>query len=195
MKCPKCGFNSFEYYDQCTKCSADLTAYKLSYSITPLVLPQEAKEVLASTFGAAEHESDISSDTAENHDDMFSFDLPDESSFTAAVTHNDPFGFSEPTSKSADSVTMDDDPFANLLESTSQSGNSAFEDVQPSTSSVSAVVEASPLATEPGDFDLDSFSWGDVPADAQSEERASTESAATEDFDALFGDTDESSKK
>lgn len=39
MKCPKCGYNSFEYLDTCKKCSADLTSFKASNKIIPLIIP------------------------------------------------------------------------------------------------------------------------------------------------------------
>ena len=39
MKCPKCGYNSFEYLDTCKKCSADLTSFKASNNIIPLIIP------------------------------------------------------------------------------------------------------------------------------------------------------------
>jgi hypothetical protein len=39
MKCPKCGFNSFEYLDSCKKCGNDLLAFKMSLGIQPVVMP------------------------------------------------------------------------------------------------------------------------------------------------------------
>ena len=39
MKCPKCGYNSFEYLDACKKCNSDLAAYKQTHGIQPIVLP------------------------------------------------------------------------------------------------------------------------------------------------------------
>lgn len=39
MKCPKCGFNSFEYLDSCKKCGNDLAAFKMSLGIQPVVMP------------------------------------------------------------------------------------------------------------------------------------------------------------
>jgi hypothetical protein len=39
MKCPKCGFNSFEYLDSCKKCGNDLAAFKASLGIQPVVMP------------------------------------------------------------------------------------------------------------------------------------------------------------
>lgn len=39
MKCPKCGFNSFEYLDSCKKCGNDLAAFKMSLGLQPVVMP------------------------------------------------------------------------------------------------------------------------------------------------------------
>jgi len=39
MKCPKCGFNSFEYLDSCKKCGNDLSTFKMSLGIQPVVMP------------------------------------------------------------------------------------------------------------------------------------------------------------
>lgn len=38
MKCPKCGYNSFETLDSCKKCNQDLTAFKESRGIRPIFL-------------------------------------------------------------------------------------------------------------------------------------------------------------
>ena len=66
MKCPKCGYNSFEFHDSCKKCNHDLTSFKETQGIRPvfLQLPSEtatepAKEedddfVLAPTAPAAD---------------------------------------------------------------------------------------------------------------------------------------------
>ena len=49
MKCPKCGFNSFEYLDNCRKCNNDLIGFKQSLGIQPVILPSLQKsQVLAS---------------------------------------------------------------------------------------------------------------------------------------------------
>ena len=47
MKCPKCGFNSFEYYDNCKKCFSDLTGYKVTYGLKEIVFTQEARYSMA----------------------------------------------------------------------------------------------------------------------------------------------------
>ncbi len=47
MKCPKCGYNSFEFMDTCKKCNGDLVAFKQSCGIRSMFLatidkPEEA---------------------------------------------------------------------------------------------------------------------------------------------------------
>jgi len=37
MKCPKCGYNSFEFLDICKKCSAEFVSFKKSMGIKPVV--------------------------------------------------------------------------------------------------------------------------------------------------------------
>lgn len=42
MKCPKCGYNSFEYLDSCKKCKNDLSAFKQAHGIRSAVIPAGA---------------------------------------------------------------------------------------------------------------------------------------------------------
>jgi len=37
MKCPKCGFNSFEFLDNCKKCGVSLASFKKSMGVSPVV--------------------------------------------------------------------------------------------------------------------------------------------------------------
>lgn len=53
MKCPKCGYNSFEFLDNCKKCSSDLVAFKESLGIRPVVLPFIAKAAETPATGFA----------------------------------------------------------------------------------------------------------------------------------------------
>ncbi|AJE04585.1 hypothetical protein [Geobacter pickeringii] len=39
MKCPKCGYNSFEFLDTCKKCNHDLAGFKLNHGIRAIVAP------------------------------------------------------------------------------------------------------------------------------------------------------------
>jgi len=38
MKCPKCGFNSFEFLESCKKCGAEFGSFKQTHGISPVVL-------------------------------------------------------------------------------------------------------------------------------------------------------------
>ena len=188
MKCPKCGFNSFEYYDSCKKCASDLIGYKQTYSIASMVLPLEAKEKLAVEFRSAEIATDQISNKTETHDDIFSFDLPDDSPSTSDHSNNDPFNFDEPSPEMKQS-SSEDDVFADLLESTSQGDDSPFAAAQAGVTPASAKPVDS--SSGPGEFDLESFSWDDTPAAP-----AETDSKdGADDFDSLFGDTKENPPK
>lgn len=193
MKCPKCGFNSFEYYDSCKKCASDLIGYKQTYSVGSMVLPLEAKEKLAAGFRSAEIATDQIGNTAETHDDIFSFDLPDDSPSTPAHHNNDPFNFDEPSPemKQSSSSKSEDDVFADLLESTSQGDESPFAAAQAEVAGAPAPAKAVDSSSGPGEFDLEKFSWDDTPAPTA----APDSTAVTDDFDSLFGDTKENIPK
>ena len=191
MKCPKCGFNSFESYDVCKKCSGDLASYKQIYSITPLVLPLEAKEKLAAELKLAEGVTEQVRNTSETHDDIFSFDLPDESAFSPAQSINDPFDFIEKNTESESTISAnsEDDIFADLLESSPTTDESPFTGVDALTATAPVKAVQSPTGTE--DFGLENFSWDDTPAATAADDSKDTE----EDFDSLFGDTTETTLK
>jgi hypothetical protein len=191
MKCPKCGFNSFEYYDICKKCSSDLVGYKQTHSITTLVLPLEAKEKLAAEFRAAERSADPVNDSVETHDDIFSFDLPDDSSAQSSKNNDDPFNFDVPSLPPVQTISTvpDEDLFADLLETTPQHRNVSPPSVPPSALSPSAPTADSTSGL--GDFDLESFSWDDTPTSVATPDS----NTDPDDFDALFGDTEESTVK
>ncbi|WP_305045240.1 RDD family protein [Geoalkalibacter sp.] len=43
MKCPKCGFNSFDYLESCKKCGNDLKEFKGRFSLRSLLFPHRDK--------------------------------------------------------------------------------------------------------------------------------------------------------
>ncbi len=193
MKCPKCGFNSFEYYDNCKKCSSDLIGFKQTYSVASMVLPFEAKDKLSAAFRSSESSSDQINDMAESHDDIFSFNLPDDLSATQAQSNDDPFNFNEPSDdmNQANISNSNVDAFADLLESSPQAEASPFAEAQTLTSPAPAATIETSSSSGPGEFDLESFSWDDTPAETSASETAET----TDDFDSLFGDTKDNNLK
>ena len=54
MKCPKCGFNSFEFLDSCKKCGNNLINFKQAHGVQALILPLG---VAVETAAAAETEA------------------------------------------------------------------------------------------------------------------------------------------
>lgn len=191
MKCPKCGYNSFEYHGSCKKCAADLSAYKQTYNITPIVLPPEVRDKKAEEFRSALSAQEAPPESVETHDDMFSFDLPEDvaPSFASAVSQNDdPFNFDDDLPQaSPQQPKSQDGGFADLLESTSQSDDDPFA---ASSSTVPAAKADAPQSST-GEFDLENFSWDDTPVATAT----SSGQVSTDDFDSLFGDKDDSSKK
>jgi hypothetical protein len=44
MKCPKCGYHSFDHLDNCRKCSADLTEHKVKFNLRGFFAPWQAAQ-------------------------------------------------------------------------------------------------------------------------------------------------------
>lgn len=183
MKCPKCGYNSFESYNSCRKCSADLTGFKTSHGIFAVVLPP----ALSTDMAAAQEGSALNNQTlSDTAGDMFSFDPPTTSKVTSVpepAAPAVPFSFDD-TPVAAQAVSSETppqfDPFASLLESTPQQEKSA----------------AKPPPVPPQGFELHNFSWDDTPASDQPGGDASNpKPASVDDFDSLFGDLEGPDKK
>ena len=187
MKCPKCGYNSFEIHDACKKCANDLTSYKDIHGLKPIVLPHETRTAMAEKL-MAERAQDVPVGVADAPADMFSFDIPegDTTADSGSFLKDDPFNFGDdpaPTSLGGDGFSFgkeqmsaqakaEEDAFADLLESSSRTAPSA------------------PQPAEAG-MELGNFSWDDTPDPAPGEDAKPVK----DDFNNLFGDTDDTVKK
>ncbi len=60
MRCPKCGYNSFDHLDSCKKCGKDLVEFKQSYGIKSILFPGQ----MAVDSAADEVEFDSVADAA-----------------------------------------------------------------------------------------------------------------------------------
>jgi hypothetical protein len=189
MKCPKCGYNSFEIHDTCKKCANDLTSYKDIHGLKPIVLPFETRTVMAEKMMAEKgHNTQVAAVDAPV--DMFSFDIPEGETKVEAGSFikDDPFDFGDDTASTAPvldtfsfskeqisaQAKAEEDAFADLIESTSQNTGSS----------------ATPKADQAGS-ELGNFSWDDTPAIAPGEINPKHE----DDFNSLFGDTHDTTKK
>lgn len=205
MKCPKCGYNSFENNDACPKCLADLTGFKGTFGLSPLIFPGQIRSTMAEAMMTgllSVEQSDVhTQETA--HDDMFAFDIASDT--PAASLSKDPFDFGEepPTpvmAKGGGEFSFDDeekkpgeaDPFASLLESTSQADDDPFASLgSVSTSTATNAAEPTNGTTE---LDLNSFSWDETTSTVAAPENNGA-SAASDEFDSLFSDLDDAAKK
>ena len=102
MKCPKCGYTSFDYLDECKKCGKDLAEHKEKYNIRSLMFPGAAGAAAAAPVAAA---------AADAGGDDLGFDFMDEegadmssSEPATEVTEDDTFDFGEED----DSFSFDD---------------------------------------------------------------------------------------
>lgn len=87
MKCPKCGYNSFDHLDNCKKCHIDLTEHKARFGIRSVLLAEalqddlvtetlavDAVESLVAAPGLADLDEDFElPETAEGEDFGFDF--------------------------------------------------------------------------------------------------------------------------
>lgn len=195
MKCPKCGFNSFEYYDSCKKCLNDLTGYKQSFSIGSVVLPGEARGRLEAEYRKAETPTEQSVSVSEAHNDIFSFDLPDKVATPPSDSERDPFSFDEPSSVTLQSTgDSSDDVFAGILETTVQAEKTVFADTGVFAKPASITDNAADAPSEHGELDLESFSWDDLPTEA-SPTATPDDDISANDFDSLFGETKDTTPK
>ena len=83
MKCPKCGYNSFDYLDSCKKCNKDLTEHKTRFNIQSILLSEMpvdvasevAEETVAMATATADAVIDDFAGSAGDDSDDFGFDF------------------------------------------------------------------------------------------------------------------------
>lgn len=195
MKCPKCGYNSFEYLAACKKCSADLSSYKDSLGIRPVILPAFAPA--AAALLPEEEPAPAPAAAAE----MFSWDAPAESAPAA-----EPLPFTavaappEPAPADAFAFSFDDLPAANAPAPAAAPAPSAWDaPVAPAadTTSFAGLLESidreepAPELPDAFSFDgLEGFETVDVaaPAAPAHDETAAAAPGGLDDLDKLFSE-------
>jgi predicted nucleic acid-binding Zn-ribbon protein len=174
MKCPKCGYNSFEYNDMCPKCLNDLTGYKATHGLKAMALPLTARTEMARSMAAEARVEDQPAEDADMASDMFSFDFEENEQGAdqgADVPIHDPFDFDDDPADSSGRAKAKEDVFTGLLETTPQKG--------------STEPEGKPAAAN-NEFDLENFSWDDTPDPAGDGKPGKPRE---DDFGSLFGGT------
>jgi hypothetical protein len=76
MRCPKCGYHSFESLDSCRKCGQDLNEHKVKYNIRGFMTSGTAET--ATPPEAVDDASTATPDAAEDESPDFGFDFLEE---------------------------------------------------------------------------------------------------------------------
>ncbi len=144
MKCPKCGFTSFDTLQECKKCGIDLSAHKSKFSLLSLLrapAPVASSPALEETFPEVDEPAATATDAVD-----FGYDFMEEESRT------------EPAQ------AIDD-----LLADTSvqQASTSGFDLDSPSLQNKDTPGDALDLSgTDDTSFDMDTnFTWDEVASD------------------------------
>jgi hypothetical protein len=202
MKCPKCGYNSFEGYDVCIKCSRDLTTHKATYGLKPIVLQMETRVAMAAALAAETVSAAAAVPPPEQTVDMFSFDLPDEEPAATAkeeAVKEDFFSFGEkttapPPSELFNAFSFDNDQAADKNKSEGDAFSSLLESTQHGDTFPPAAPETTPSTSTPdnsqGEYELNSFSWDETPEISESDDKK-----PVDNFKSLFGGIDGDVKK
>ena len=176
MKCPKCGFNSFESNDACPKCAGSLKEQKQTYGLAPVVFSTDYRRTLAAEYGAGQS----ATHTGGKEGGEFAFESPaGQQGWQRDELSASSFAFDDEVEKSAAPV----DPFAELLETSPQPAKS---EVQQQGASL----------PEQG-YELSSFSWDDTPESAAPAAESPQSDAPVkeeDDFASLFGDLGDTRK-
>jgi len=183
MKCPKCGYNSFEYNDNCPKCLNDLTGYKATYGIKAMALPLAARMDMARSMADDIRVDSHPAEAADITPDMFSFDFDDAGSGTARE-ESDPFDFDEgPTDSSLPG--LDDLSFGEELQTAqAKAEEDAFASLLETIPQKSAAAPVGKPAVVNEEFDLENFSWDDT---LDSVDDGKPAKPHEDDFGSLFG--------
>lgn len=186
MKCPKCGYNSFDYLDSCKKCNKDLTEHKARFNIQSILLSERqteaissvAEEAVAAATAAVNIPFDnFAGDSTEEEADDFGFDFMGDSEDDENLAFDELF----------EEVPSEDD-----LEETLPAPAAAAEEVEQESTE-----EATPRGL---DDDLgDEFSFDETePTAPDQKEAAITDSATEFGFDSdedpaadIFAETEE----
>jgi hypothetical protein len=188
MKCPKCGFNSFESLDSCKKCGNNLVNFKQAHGVLALVLPTSAAAETAAAHEAAPVEA-LADDALGS--ETFSWEAPEQP--TAALQppvagRYVDFTVDLPPEESADAVA----------EASPLMGEEA-EDPAFAEFSFDETVDqefvASDEAGSSGEFSLEDFLDQETPAVPATATIADGKEISFNEFDALFQEAEAEPKK
>ena len=89
MKCPKCGYHSFDHLDSCKKCNIDLVEHKAKFNLRGFFSPGQAA-VTAPEPVIDESDEDVEESSDGSVD--FGFDFLEEDDQAGGATDDIPLG-------------------------------------------------------------------------------------------------------
>ena len=188
MKCPKCGFNSFESLDSCKKCGNNLVNFKQAHGVLALVLPTAAAAETAAAHEAAPVEA-LADDVLGS--ETFSWEAPEQP--TAALQppvagRYVDFTVELPPDEPADAVAAAPSVIGDGAEETAFAEFSFDE-------TIDQEFVASDEAGSAGEFSLEDFLDQEAPAVPATATIADGKEISFNEFDALFQEAEEEPKK
>ena len=147
MRCPKCGYNSFDHLDSCKKCGKDLVEFKQSFGIKSVLFPGQM-----SATGVAEN---VEFDN-ESADAAVSV-----ATGVAAVTAEN-FPSNEPMSDGADGEDFGFDFMGDSAEDDDLSFDELFEEA-PEDEDIEETIEAPKAETTDSELEVDDGFSFDLP--------------------------------
>lgn len=108
MKCPKCGFNSFEFLESCKKCGAGFGSFKQTHGISPVILRAGSALAAAAAQDSPPAPAPAAAAGAPEEETGFSWSAPEDSPGTAPQEEAADFSFSDTAQK----VPQDDGAFS-----------------------------------------------------------------------------------
>lgn len=185
MKCPKCGYNSFEYLEQCKKCSNDLVLFKESTGIRSVLVPVEKTAAAPAVEKTPEMAADTQQEASGGGE--FIWDAPAQVGNTA--TEGGAEALPDFSFAGSEATTASDENLGDLLESTVHvERRPAAVGTDQSKAQAAGVVTG--FDSAPGEFDMGDFL-------AQEKEQSETKAAQPQekpvdgDFDFLFSSNEE----
>ena len=178
MKCPKCGYTSFDYLESCKKCQQNLTAFKEKFGLRSLIFPGRLSAPVPKDDVLSREVPEIAPETATD----FGYDLDDAAS---SVTVSQAVGAAaeRPPSSSDEEFDFSTDWGTGAEESlSSEPGSGGFEMPEDdfSISEPSVGNESNMPGISEFSFDEEEES---SPADSETGEISSPAASAEFDFD------------
>ncbi|MFZ3209224.1 MAG: hypothetical protein WA140_10375 [Geobacteraceae bacterium] len=210
MKCPKCGYNSFEFLDNCKKCGGDLGTFKKSFGLRGLAFslkPTPSADVATSIVPRPESDARTKQLTEAAPVDILDWP-PVEPTPPLRETGASPPGFdlglTELQGARESTSPFGDDPLDAAGESSEGGGEGygdfSFEETGNEFQSPQAVPDGQPLADDnltDGEFEMEDFFIGEEPAVAENPVKGPTappQKQGKDEFDSLFGEVEDTGK-